>query len=502
MSKRNKILNYKAAPPCARFHKSNAFVRGIMRPFGSGKSVACCWEIFMRAKEMIPCSDGVRRSRWMITRNTLPQLETTTMKTWDDWFPQTIFGRRTRKPPYRQMLMYDDVELEVYFLALDRPEDVSKLESIEFTGVFFNEARNMDYSLISAATGRVGRYPSNKDMPEGVDEEKWRAQRYIIMDTNPPTDDHWWYKCAEEDAWAVDIDGKRIPIEEVDEINRWEFWKQPSGLSDEAENIDNLRGGKNYYIQQIPGKSKEWMNVYIHGNYGFLRHGLSVYGSSWNPDTMTADRDILPIPGATIFVGVDASGRHPAAVFAQRTMRGQLQILRELVVSEQEGLGAKNFAPLLRMEMETYFPKNDFEIWGDPAGEWGTQNDEQTYFDILKSEGIHIRSARDGLRTKERVEGVMSVLNRNVDGQPCLTVSPRCKVLLAGFNGGYIYRRIARSGEESRFHEKPEKNRFSDVHDALQYLLCGSGELRRMYGKRKRLAGTTNANISFNPLCR
>ena len=91
---------------------------------------------------------------------------------------------------------------------------------------------------------------------------------------------------------------------------------------------------------------------------------------------MATERDMEPIPGKGIFVGVDASGRHPAAIFAQRTMRGQLQILRELVISEQEGLGAKNFSRLLRTEMETYFPSFNYlhNPYVCPAVLFGTKN--------------------------------------------------------------------------------------------------------------------------------
>jgi pantothenate kinase-related protein Tda10 len=39
-------LEYTASPVCAKFHNSEAFVRGIKGPIGSGKSVACCIEFF------------------------------------------------------------------------------------------------------------------------------------------------------------------------------------------------------------------------------------------------------------------------------------------------------------------------------------------------------------------------------------------------------------------------------------------------------------------------
>ena len=69
------------------FMKNTTFFRGIRGPVGSGKSVACCVEVFRRALEQEKSPDGIRHSRWAIIRNTNPQLRTTTIKTWLDWFP-------------------------------------------------------------------------------------------------------------------------------------------------------------------------------------------------------------------------------------------------------------------------------------------------------------------------------------------------------------------------------------------------------------------------------
>ena len=46
------------------------------------------------------------------------------------------------------------------------------------------------------------------------------------------------------------------------------------------------------------------------------------------------------------------------------------------------------------------------------------------------------------------------------------------------FRSGYHYRRLQVSGD--RYDEKPLKNRYSHVHDALQYLMMGAGEGRTM----------------------
>mgnify|MGYP006238084267 FL=1 len=86
-------LNYKAPGEVIKtFMKDDSFFRGVRGPVGSGKSVSCCIEIFRRAAKQEPSPDGKRKSRWAVIRNTNPQLKTTTMKTWLDWFPENIFG--------------------------------------------------------------------------------------------------------------------------------------------------------------------------------------------------------------------------------------------------------------------------------------------------------------------------------------------------------------------------------------------------------------------------
>ena len=65
-----------------------------------------------------------------------------------------------------------------------------------------------------------------------------------------------------------------------------------------------------------------------------------------------------------------------------------------------------------------------------------------------------------------------------VDGNAGFLIDPRCKELIKGFEGGYAYRRIQVSGE--RYDDRPEKNHFSHIHDALQYLMLGAGEGRQV----------------------
>jgi len=116
-------------------------------------------------------------------------------------------------------------------------------------------------------------------------------------------------------------------------------------------------------------------------------------------------------------------------------------------------------------------------IYGDPAGDFRSQTDERTPFQIMRNCGLKAIPAPSN-DVALRIEAVDSTLSRLVDGSPGFNMSTDCINLKKGFNGGYHYRRLQVSGD--RYDEKPLKNRYSHVHDALQYLMMGAGEGRTM----------------------
>ena len=110
------------------FLRDNSFVQIIQGPWGSGKSVACCMKIWMYATAQKADRQGVRKSRWIVVRNTYPDLENTTIKTWLEWFPEAVYGTFRRSKPFMHKISVpwpDDnggmgrVECEVIFLALE-----------------------------------------------------------------------------------------------------------------------------------------------------------------------------------------------------------------------------------------------------------------------------------------------------------------------------------------------------------------------------------------------
>jgi hypothetical protein len=443
-------ITYAPPGPVAKaFMLDDSFFRGLMGPFGSGKSTACIMEILRRAKDQRIGTDGKRHSRWAVIRNTYPELRTTTIKSFHQWIPPSI-GRWVDTGPPTHHIQEGDLDLEVMFIALDRPDDISKLLSMELTGAWLNEAREIPKAVVDGLTGRVGRFPSV--LMGGC---SWSG---IIADTNPPDNDHWWYKLAEE----AKPEG-------------WRFFKQPGGMDADAENVANLP--PNYYQRQVAGKDQDWVNVYVNANYGFVRDGKPVY-PEFRDSLHVKEFDL--VHGWPVYIGIDF-GLTPAAVFGQRSPMGQWRWHSELVT---EDMGAKRFSELLRNAMHERYQGMTFAgITGDPAGDSRAQTDETTPFQILRAAGVEARPAPTNDFMKRR-ESVASCLSRLIDGEPGLLLHPQCRALRKGMAGGYNYRRVQVSGEE-RYRDVPDKGQYSHVCEAGQYMLIGAGEARTLV-KRDR----------------
>ena len=191
-------LDFSQAPTTWKFLNNDAFFRGLLGPVGSGKSYACAAEIFLKAVQQKPSPvDNTRYTRFVIVRNSYPELRTTTIKTWQNLFPEDVWGPMRWSPPITHHLKLPGrdgipgVDCEVIFLALDQPKDVRKLLSLELTGAWVNEARELPLAVIQGLTHRVGRFPTQ--LHGGP---TWRG---IWADTNPMDTDHWWYRLAEKE---------------------------------------------------------------------------------------------------------------------------------------------------------------------------------------------------------------------------------------------------------------------------------------------------------------
>jgi hypothetical protein len=457
MDHAQKTIEFEPAGPTTKsFLEDESFVRGIMGPLGSGKSTACVVEILRRSMLQVPSRDGIRKTRWAIIRNSYPELKSTTLKTWAEWCP-TTYGRLNQDSPITHHIKMAGLDMEVLFMALDRDDDVKKLLSLELTGAWVNEAREVPKAIIDALTGRVGRYPSKNQ--GGA---TWSG---IIMDTNPSDDQSWWYKMAEEET-----------------PQGWHFFKQPSGRSENAENIKNLP--KDYYQRIMGGKDADWIKVYVDGEYGFVTEGKAVY-PMFRDRIHVSPTALSPVEGFPLLIGADF-GLTPAAVIGQKLTDGRWIILDEYVT---DNCGVIRFAELLTSYVrKKYF---NFQIdcgFGDPAGNQRAQSDERTALEIMRTYTGWIWKAAPSNEPLMRREVVVGALNRLVDGNPGILISPTAQMIRKGFSGGYHYK-FVRSGNGTQVHEAPSKNQYSHPHDALQYLLLGGGEHQVILGRQRKQKG-------------
>jgi hypothetical protein len=437
-------------PVSTAFMESESFVRGIMGPIGSGKSTSCVMEILRRAQFQRKSPDGKRRTRWCVIRNSYPELKSTTIKTWMDWVP-AHYGKTNFDSPIVHHVTTTELDMEVLFLALDKPDDMKKLLSLELTGAWVNEAREIPKSIIDALTGRVGRYPS---VNQGGC--SWSG---IMMDTNPPDTESWWYKFEQD-----------VP-------EGWEFFRQPSGTSEQAENVANLP--KDYYKRIMAGKDQEWINVYVHGEYGFLIEGQAVY-PMFRDGTHVSAEILEPAPGYSLMIGADF-GLTPCAIIGQRLPGGQWAIIDEFIT---EDYGIKRFAEELSAYVGANYPNFDVSVAvGDPSGDFRSPNSDDTCIDILNLYTPWKWQPAPTNDLSMRLEVVKGALQRMVDGKPAFIVSPKCKTIRKGFNGSYHYKLI-KGGDGTRTHNVPDKNSYSHPHDALQYLLLGGGETGVVLNKK------------------
>lgn len=451
--------SYAGAPTIKAFSKSPAFIRGLMGPFGSGKSSGCVLELVKWAKKQ-PLVDGRRRARFAVIRNTYGQLADTTIKTFLHWLPDGVFGTFNKSDHDYHLNRLDDLDVEILFRALDRPEQVANLLSLELTGAWVNEAREIPWAVIKALMGRVDRYPT-RNMGGCVDPG-------IIMDTNPPDDDSWWFKLFEEKLIADG--GGEVAI-----------FKQPSGRAENAENLPNL--SPKYYANLMTGADPDFIRVYVDGQYGFVKDGKPVF-PEYNDSTHCAE--IEPLKGVPIKCGWDF-GLTPACVFTQLAPDGRWLILDEIC---GEDIGISTFADTVLDLRGERFDGCAFEDYGDPAGTQRSamtaDRDEKTCFDILRGKGIAIQPGEQNLTI--RLESVRKPLNSMRNGKPQFAISPRCTMLRKGFMGRYQYKRVKVSGAGERFHDAPDKNDYSHPHDALQYVATKvfGGSVRGKEERRER----------------
>lgn len=189
-----------------------------------------------------------------------------------------------------------------------------------------------------------------------------------------------------------------------------------------------------------------------------------VYGKSFNKNLHIAPEAIVPKPGLPIFRGWDF-GLNQCCIVTQ-FYNNRLHVLREYIT---EGETSETAVPAILSAFkrdfgDTYFCMDVI----DPAGAYSEQSTTSTCYKVLvqnKVENIVLGEQNPEAR-RNAVKKLLSELH---EGKSRFISDPRNKVLNAGFTSGYKYRKVVK-GADSTHNDKPVKNQFSHIHDALQYV--------------------------------
>ena len=414
------------------------FYSWIVGPVGSAKTTGLFFKLVHMARLQEPSRDGIRRTKAVIVRNTASQLRDTTLASWAYWFKDGQAGT-WRATDSKFTLRFNDVECEVLFRPLDTPDDIERVLSLEVTFALIDEFVNIPLQIVDALSSRVGRYK----MPDGVPVTNygvWGA-------SNPSTEDNPWY----------DYLHQSLPDNAT-------YFQQPSGLSEDAENLENLVGGRKYYENQAKGKSPAWIKQFIEAEWGFSAAGKPVIGT-FSPDLHIAKSPLLYDKTQPLVVGFDPGLAGSAFIFGQEDLHGRLRVYGELV---QEGYGAKRLIEeRLRPYLRKRFPEARVVIAPDPAAANRSQRDERTVVDELKRH-YDVKYETNN-RISQRLDSIERYTTRLTDVGPAFLVDGKeCPILLRALKGGWRFKVDTKT--DTMASPEPEKGPYSHPGDALGYL--------------------------------
>lgn len=493
------IYNYTASPTGVAFHSApmGYQFKGIRGVPGSGKSVTCCWDVRLKADDQIPLEvpdslavvddygrrhKMVRWSCWLIGRHTYKALEDTTLRTWLQWFPKTVWNKQSKRGLLEMPSIRNDgtwVRLELLFYSLDSPTIQNDLMSLELSGAFINEASQVPWDIVHLVGTRVGRFQPIKNSDVKL------KSFGVIMDTNAPNENNWWAKFEEErpDGMLWFVQPPALLLRDMNgqgELSRAR-WEDNDGRDYErngtfaAENIDHLENGFGYYRKMLTGASNDEIRRQIMNLFGVSNDGLPIYPEYNDEIHCHRGNDWRISRSAPIVIGMDF-GCNPACVFCQMGRDGVFRVF-------DEATGFNMVVPQFVDEIMKPKLVNDFGwpnanvvLFGDPSGLNKSEMSLVSSIQHLQAMGINAYPSPDRSNNFDlRRTCVSEKLRSNYRGVPALQIHERCRMLRKGFNGWYAYRKIRTGSEdEQRYSEQADKNSaYSHVHDALQYACVG-----------------------------
>lgn len=474
----------------------------IMGPVGSGKTTASAFKRIVAAT-VAPVAwhpedrKPTRMCRWIVLRDSFRSAEKTVLESWRQWFPKgypgsTWTGGNDR--PVTHTLRFrgaDGVRVEVIteFAGLGENSIETLMKGREYSGGWLNEFDTHADGALEDMEQRVGRYPSADSLLSvreledlsrelGVVVQSGQRKAIVIGDLNAPTLDNHAYKTL---------------VTNIHKTPDRQFFRQPSGLSDEAENRHKLE--PDYYDRLVRNQEESFVMRMVENKFGYSRSGKPVY-EGFDRTRHVAKREIGFDSALELIISIDVSMNtlNPAATFLQVKSPGRIAFIDELYLGH--GVGAARFGEALKQRVdERYSDAVKIRVFVDPAAQYGADKEGgqltamETIAIIL---GLPLLVPAGGSNELGgRLDAVKAELRGYLEPNTHLIVCPvRCPLLIEGFEGKYRYkRRPERASAE--YEDAPEKNHpHSDLQDAAQYGVQG---VRGRVGSLRSAAGVDKA---------
>ena len=453
-------IDYDPLPTLELFHKSQARNRCMVGPVGSGKTSAALMEIGYYLPMYLYKTWGIKRTRWGIIRNTYRELQDSTLKSISDpetgWFPWGT--HRVQKNNY-DFSYPNGVQVDFWLRACDRPDQARMFKSMELTGIWFEESIEIAEEVKRLCKTRIGRVPKQSPF------------KCSIESTNPPDVEHPLFSDYKWITPPPDVVPTRQPLEDYEG-----FWQPP------YENSENL--GVGYYedLKKEYRDSPDWADMYILGKPGAMVRGKLVY-YDFSKEKHVSKEPLVWGKGR-LYRGWDNTGNTPAAVVVQVAGKNKVQVLREFCTDRMDIL---DFTRWVVIECNLLWPECEYVDYADPAGEskmsspvGGFTSNAQ----IMRELGVQT------IPSDQNWDARKGAVQRQIGIEYGIFVDPSCSRLINGFVAGYSYPEIATTGI---FKDNPSKNKYSHVHDALQYVLVKIFQSVSAVGNMRRMAAQQQA---------
>jgi hypothetical protein len=327
----------------------------IMGPVGSAKTTSSIFRILATAMRCPVCKDGVIRARGAVLHVNGRALARTFLASLFRYLPRDLpafkfeggqdrpftYTMRFQTPKGKKL----QIVLDGFGIGDHAIEEL--LRGYEANFAVLVEVDLMSREVPPSMFARVaqGRYPGKMLLQD----PNATIPGTVFGDLNPPNISHW----INEDFVEKPQPGYRL-------------FRQPSGLSEQAENRKFTTKADYEKLARVLKKDKK--RRFVDGEFGLVADGDLVY-EDFNHLVHVAASPLQPLPDLPLRIGFDAKGT-PAAAIGQYTPKGQLRVLDECV--GESNMSAGRFAEGLIALLQAKYPGRAISHgWADPSGFYG-----------------------------------------------------------------------------------------------------------------------------------